>query len=180
MYDEFEDLETELLFKQLCLEDEEIIEEANINSSDIKAPSKQGKIRYIMITGSGISSHNGRMKVSKHGVRITRNTSHKDYISIYRKNNNTIDYEGNLKDIKMSNSEYQYYVDLFIRNESLIQIIKFGNGKYDSYADRAFIDDENDRLSGLIVRCNEINGDADVYNTEGKLLYRRNIRGEKI
>lgn len=157
----------------------DMIEEANINTKDISAPHKgNSNYRYIMITGSGSASHAGRMKVSKNGVRISRTTSHKDYISIHKSTDNTIVYEGDLKEIKMNNSEYQYYVDLFIRNQELIQLVK--TGKYDNYIDNAIIEDENARLSGLIVKRDATNGNAEVYNTAGQLLYRKNIKGEMI
>lgn len=176
----FEDFETNLLFEQLSLEDEQTILEANINTKDISAPHKgKGNYRYIMITGSGISSHNGRMKVSKPGIKITRSTSYEDYISIYRSNDNTIVYEGDLKEIKMTDSEYQYYINLFLRNEVLIQIVKAGNGKYDPYVDKAFTDDEKARLRGLIVN-RKANGDVEAYKSDSTLEYRRNIRGEDI
>lgn len=179
MYDEFEYLETELLFEQLCLEDEEIIEEANINSSDIGAPSKQGNVRYIMITNSGKSSHQGRMKVSKPGVRISNKSSHNDYISIYRKNKNSIEFDGDLKKIDMKSKEYKFYEDLFIRNEKLIQLVKTSNGKYDNYVDDALVSDEKRRLLGCTINRDD-NGNADIYDEHGKFSHRENIRGEEI
>lgn len=176
----FEDFETELLFEQLALDDEHTVLEANIDTRDISAPHKgKGNYRYIMITGSGVSSHNGRMKVSKYGIKITRNTSHEDYISIYRSNNNAIVHDGDLKEIKMSDTEYQYYVNLFLRNEVLIQMVKTGKGEYDPYVDNALVDDEKSRLAGLIVN-RKMNGDVEAYKPDGTLEYRRNIRGEYI
>lgn len=181
MYNEFEDLETELLFEQLINEsNEEIIEEANINTKDIgapKPPKGKGKYRNIMITGVG--KHNGRMKISKPGTKINYSTSHDDYISIFI-DKNEIECVGNLSNIKMDETEYQYYKDLFNRNYALMHLVKYGNGKYDNYVDNALISDENDRLSGLVINRSKENGDAEVYDSNGNLLYRKNIRGERI
>lgn len=185
MYNEFDDLENELLFEQLCQEEtENVIFESNINVTKIGAPGSKNKShRNIMITGSGSSSHQGRMKVSKPGVSINRATSHNDYISIFRKDKNTIAFDGDLKDIKMNTSEYQYYENLFIRNENIIQLVKTGKGKYDNYVDDALIRDEQLRMQHKIVE-RDVDGNASIYkiDKEGNwvLLYKENIKGEKI
>lgn len=182
---EFLDLETDLLeqveIEQLTDYEDDIIEESNIDSSDVGAPKNKGNVRYIMITGSGDSSHQGRMKVSKPGVRISRNSSHDEYISIYRKseNKNLIEYDGDLKKIDMKNKEYNFYEDLFIRNENLIQLVKTGKGKYDSYVDDALVSDEQRRSSGLTVTRDD-KGNASIYDKNGNLLYKENIKGERI
>ena len=132
-----------------------------------------------MITGTDKVGHNGRMKVSKYGVRISRSTSHNDYISIYRKNDTTIDYEGDLSKINMDNTEYNFYVNLFLRNEILINLAQ--NDKYIKYIDQAFISDEKDRRNnGHIVIRNQENGNADVYDKNNNYLYTKNIKGERI
>lgn len=117
--------------------------------------------------------------MSRRGEVLSRNTSHNDYISIFRKDKNTIDYNGSLKNIDMSSSEYEFYKNLFIRNENIINLIKNGKGKYDQYADKIFISDEQRRISGLTVNRGP-DGDAEIYDNKGKLLYMENIKGEKI
>ena len=69
--------------------------EANIDQRNLGIPlwKKKSMPRYIMITGSDESSHGGRMKVSLNGEHIN-NKNKINYISIYRKNNNSITYEG--------------------------------------------------------------------------------------
>lgn len=180
MLSEFNDLETELLFEQLSSDDSEnLIQEAKISTKDIKAPGKNKQLpRYILITGSGASKHNGRMKVTKRGGQISRSTSYDDYIEIYRKDKNSISYDGDLNKIDMTYKEYEFYVDLFIRNESLIQLVRYGNGRYDDYIDAAFISDEQRRLEGLTVN-RDMNGNATIYRGD-KLLYKENIMGERI
>lgn len=173
----FEDFETDLLFEQLSLEEEQTILEANISSEDLGIPFKSKKQRYVMITGAEKVSHNGRMKVSKHGIRISRTTSYNDYISIHRDDSNTITHEGDLTKIGMSNAEYKYYVNLFLRNENLVNLAQ--DNRYDNYVDQAFISDELARNNGNTVNRHK-NGDADVYNSAGELLYRKNIKGERI
>ena len=69
MIDYFDDYQINLLFEQLTSEDGEIIEEGNIKAKEIGAPGKsKEKTRHIMITGSGESPYQGRMKVSKRGI----------------------------------------------------------------------------------------------------------------
>ena len=105
MFNELIDYEMDLLEMvelNSTLNSDEFIEEANISSKDIKAPGKSKQDpRSIMITGADSSSHEGRMKVSKRGVNINRKTSHNDYISIYRKNQNTVTYDGKLENINI-------------------------------------------------------------------------------
>lgn len=159
---------------------EEIIQEGNIKAKGIGAPSKSKQLtRNIMITGSGDVSHQGRMKVSKPGIAISRSTSYNDYISIYRKNKDSIEFEGDLKKIQMNTKEYNYYEDLFIRNENLIQLVSQGNGKYDQYVDKAFVKDEQRRLEGLTV-VRDTKGNASIYDKNNNLLQRENIMGERI
>ena len=81
------------------------------------------------------------MKVSMQGVPINR-TNQDKYISIYRKNKNTVTFEGRLNNIKMSSSEYEMYVDLFLRNEDLIQYANI-RPENEEFIDKAFIKDEN-------------------------------------
>lgn len=110
---------------------------------------------------------------------MARNTDHDDYISIYRKNKDLIEFNGDLNKIKMNSKEYDYYKNLFIRNENLIQLVKQGNGKYDRYVDDALISDEKRRLSGLTV-TRDNDGNASIYDKDGNLLYKENIRRERI
>lgn len=119
------------------------------------------------------------MKVSKHGEALSRATNHNNYISIFRKDKDTIEYNGNLKNIDMISSEYEFYKNLFIRNENIIQLIKNGKGKYDEYVDQAFISDEQRRIFGLVVHRDQ-DGNAKIYDNNGNLLYEENIKGEKI
>lgn len=183
MNNEFLELEEEILFEQIFNEDTESdpILEANISVDKINAPTpkkKNKRPRNILITGSGESSHGARMKVSKPGESISRRTSHNDYISIYRYDDDTITYKGNLKDIGMDSSEYKYYEDLFIRNENIIQLVKTGDGKYDQYVDDALIRDEQRRLNGYEINRDK-NGNAEIYKGN-KLIEKENIRGDKI
>ena len=162
------------------MEEYDCIEEANINGNDINAPLKRGKDpRNILITGSSFAKHQGRMKVSKRGENISRKTNYKDYIEIYRKNKNTIAYDGDLKSIDMSKTEYKFYEDLFIRNENLIQLVRDGDGKYDMYVDDALINDEKLRNAGKVVIRNS-EGTAIVYNDNGNIDYKIKINGEVI
>lgn len=130
-----------------------------------------------MITAANKSDHSGRMKVSLYNTRITPNNKNQ-YISIYRKDQNTISYDGSLKSIDMTTNEFKQYAQLFIRNENLIQFIRYTNGKYDSYADKAFIDDENLRRQGYNVIRDRFTGSADVYDQNNKLVYIKNIGGD--
>jgi len=184
MFNEFIDNGMDLLeateFNLLIKDDEYSILEANISVDQIGAPkNKNKKPRNILITGSGDSSHQGRMKVSKYGKNITRKSSHDDYISIYRKDKNTISYDGNLKNIDMKPSEYEYYKELFIRNENIIQLVKDEKGKYDEYVDDVLIQDEQNRLNGFTV-IRDKDGNASIYNKDGKLDHKENIKGEEI
>lgn len=160
--------------------DKLILSEANIVQSDIAIPKYNIKKqpRYIMITAANKSDHSGRMKVSLYGKKIKPNNKN-EYISIYRKDENTIDYVGSLKNIDMTINEYDEYVKLFLRNENLIQFIRYTNGQYDVYADKAFIDDELLRRQGYIVIRDRFTGDVNVY-THNNLLYTKNIKGEII
>lgn len=168
------------IFRIDYVEDENgCIQEGNINSDLVGAPNKKGNSRYIMITSAGSAKHPGRMKVSKPGSQISRSTSYNDYIEIYRKNATTITYDGNIKNINMKNKELDFYINLFIENENLIQFIRFNNGQYDDYIDSAFVRDIQARMSGLIVNRDR-NGNAEIYNINGAFLYRENIKGEKI
>ena len=159
--------------------DQLILSEANISQVDLGIPkyNKKKQPRYIMITAANKSDHSGRMKVSLYNTRITPNNKNQ-YISIYRKDQNTISYDGSLKSIDMTTNEFKQYVQLFIRNENLIQFIRYTNGKYDSYADKAFIDDENLRRQGYNVIRDRFTGSADVYDQNNKLVYIKNIGGD--
>lgn len=108
----------EIILNDLYCDENNIIYEANISQKDlyIKKSKNNSNPRYIMITGSDESSHGGRMKVSINGKHINPNNKNQ-YISIYRKDDNTISYIGNLSDIKMNKKEYKIYEDLFLRNE---------------------------------------------------------------
>lgn len=88
-------------------------------------------------------------------------------------------HEGDLDKIDMTEKEYKYYIDLFIRNESLIQLVKDGKGKYDIYIDQAFVHDEQRRLSGLTI-IRDKDGNASIYDRMGNLSYKENIMGERI
>ena len=163
------------------LNETEIIEEANISSKEIKAPGKKKESpRNILISGADKSSHEERMKVSKRGVSISQSTSHKNYISIYRKNKNTITFDGDLDNIDMSSSEYKFYEDLFIRNENIIKIARY-NDQYKRYADIAFVKDEKYRSEGKAV-VRDIDGNATIYKDASmtKIDHRENIKGEEI
>jgi hypothetical protein len=159
--------------------DQLILSEANISQVDlgIQKYNKKKQPRYIMITAANKSDHSGRMKVSLYNTRITPNNKNQ-YISIYRKDQNTISYDGSLKSIDMTTNEFKQYAQLFIRNENLIQFIRYTNGKYDSYADKAFIDDENLRRQGYNVIRDRFTGSADVYDQNNKLVYIKNIGGD--
>lgn len=159
--------------------DQLILSEANISQVDlgIQKYNKKKQPRYIMITAANKSDHSGRMKVSLYNTRITPNNKNQ-YISIYRKDQNTISYDGSLKSIDMTTNEFKQYVQLFIRNENLIQFIRYTNGKYDTYADKAFIDDENLRRQGYNVIRDRFTGIADVYDQNNKLVYIKNIGGD--
>ena len=187
MFNDFLDIEDLDLLEEVGLEsvlDDDILLEANISSKDIKAPGKPKQDpRSIMITGADLSSHEGRMKVSKRGVNINRKTSHNDYISIYRKNQNTVTYIGDLENIDMTESEYQFYKDLFIRNENIIKIARHDTGRMGAYVDDALIRDEKCRSRGLTVD-RDIDGYATISKKnskgESEVLYREDIKGVKI
>ena len=158
-------------------DDNGVLLEANINQAQlgIERLNYKKDPRYIMITGS--SSHSGRMKVSLHGKRITNNNKDQ-YISIY-KSNNTIHYIGDLNNIQMNKKEYNVYVNLFERNNNLIQFAKISNGSYDYFIDKAFINDEDLRRKGYSVIRDSHNGNAYIY-LNNKLVKCINIKGEEI
>ena len=77
------------IYRTECYDDHVVLNEANIDQDELGICYKQKASRFVMITGSSNSKHHGRMKVSARGIPINRTNKDK-YISIYRKNKNTI------------------------------------------------------------------------------------------
>ena len=159
-----------VVLNNLYRDNNNIIHEANIDQKKLhmKKYNKRAESRYIMITGSSNAKHPGRMKVSKPGIKINSN-NHINYISIYRKDKDTICCDGSIKNIDMSKDEYNNYVNLFIRNENIIQLARSNNGKYDKYLDNAFINDEKYRANGYIVD-RDISGNVKIYDKNGNII----------
>ena len=165
------------IYRTECYDDHVVLNEANIDQDELGICYKQKASRFVMITGSSNSKHHGRMKVSARGIPINRTNKDK-YISIYRKNKNTITFEGSLRNIKMSSYEYEMYIDLFLRNEELIQYANT-NPENEKYIDAAFIRDENLRHLGAVVKRSRDTGDAVIYYQDGTIKY-ENIKGEEM
>lgn len=165
------------IYRTECYDDHVVLNEANIDQDELGICYKQKASRFVMITGSSNSKHHGRMKVSARGIPINRTNKDK-YISIYRKNKNTITFEGSLRNIKMSSYEYEMYIDLFLRNEELIQYANT-HPENEKYIDAAFIRDENLRHLGAVVKRSRDTGDAVIYYQDGTIKY-ENIKGEEI
>ena len=165
------------IYRTECYDDHVVLNEANIDQDELGICYKQKASRFVMITGSSNSKHHGRMKVSARGIPINRTNKDK-YISIYRKNKNTITFEGSLRDIKMSSYEYEMYIDLFLRNEELIQYANT-HPENEKYIDAAFIRDENLRHLGAVVKRSRDTGDAVIYYQDGTIKY-ENIKGEEM
>ena len=117
----YDEENNKIILSNLYYDENNIIHEENIDQRNLGIPlwKKKSMPRYIMITGSDESSHGGRMKVSLNGEHIN-NKNKINYISIYRKNNNSITYEGDFKNIKITIKEYELYEKLFLRNEDLL------------------------------------------------------------
>lgn len=165
------------IYRTECYDDHVVLNEANIDQDELGICYKQKASRFVMITGSSNSKHHGRMKVSARGIPINRTNKDK-YISIYRKNKNTITFEGSLRNIKMSSYEYEMYIDLFLRNEELIQYANT-HPENEKYIDAAFIRDENLRHLGAVVKRSRDTGDAVIYYQDGTIKY-ENIKGEEM
>lgn len=165
------------IYRTECYDDHVVLNEANIDQDELGICYKQKASRFVMITGSSNSKHHGRMKVSARGIPINRTNKDK-YISIYRKNKNTITFEGSLRNIKMSSYEYEMYIDLFLRNEELIQYANT-HPENEKYIDAAFIRDENLRHLGSVVKRSRDTGDAVIYYQDGTIKY-ENIKGEEM
>lgn len=139
--------------------------------------------RYITITASS-GSHSGRMKISKIGTKIARNSSN-NYISLmYDKGEVKLDKNNKLSpsDIGMDKKEYDSYCDLFERNNDLIQfaLIKSADGKYDTEIDFALMDDERVRSDGGIAIRNKDNGSVKyIYSPKNNIVY-HDIYGKEI
>ena len=80
----------------------------------------------------------------------------------------------------MDSKELNEYINLFSRNEDLIQFIRYSNSKYDHLADAAFINDEALRNAGYVVTRDRKNGNRYIYDENGNLLCKENIMGDKI
>lgn len=162
-------------------DDNGVLLEANISQKDlnIKLRKNQFNPRYVVIIGGDQASHSGRMKVSKNGIKIKRGDNVNDYISIYN-DGNGIEYKGNLSNLHMDSKELNEYINLFSRNEDLIQFIRYSNNKYDHLADAAFINDEALRNAGYVVTRDRKNGNRYIYDENGNLLCKENIMGDKI
>lgn len=165
------------IYRTECYDDHVVLNEANIDQDELGICYKQKASRFVMITGSSNSKHHGRRKVSARGIPINRTNKDK-YISIYRKNKNTITFEGSLRNIKMSSYEYEMYIDLFLRNEELIQYANT-HPENEKYIDAAFIRDENLRHLGAVVKRSRDTGDAVIYYQDGTIKY-ENIKGEEM
>ena len=165
------------IYRTECYDDHVVLNEANIDQDELGICYKQKASRFVMITGSSNSKHHGRMKVSARGIPINRTNKDK-YISIYRKNKNTITFEGSLRNIKMSSYEYEMYIDLFLRNEELIQYANT-HPENEKYIDAAFIRDENLRHLGSVVKRSRDTGDAVIYYQDRTIKY-ENIKGEEM
>ena len=165
------------IYRTECYDDHVVLNEANIDQDELGICYKQKASRFVMITGNSNSKHHGRMKVSARGIPINRTNKDK-YISIYRKNKNTITFEGSLRNKKMSSYEYEMYIDLFLRNEELIQYANT-HPENEKYIDAAFIRDENLRYLGAVVKRSRDTGDAVIYYQDGTIKY-ENIKGEEM
>ena len=169
--------EYRFIYRTECYDDHVVLNEANIDQDELGICYKQKASRFVMITGSSNSKHHGRMKVSARGIPINRTNKDK-YISIYRKNKNIITFEGSLRNIKMSSYEYEMYIDLFLRNEELIQYANT-HPENEKYIDAAFIRDENLRHLGAVVKRSRDTGDAVIYYQDGTIKY-ENIKGDEM
>lgn len=168
--------EYRFIYRTECYDDHVVLNEANIDQRSLGIQTNK-RPRFVMITGSSKSKHHGRMKVSMQGVPINR-TNQDKYISIYRKNKSTVTFEGRLNNIKMPSSEYEMYVDLFLRNEDLIQYANI-HPENEEFIDKAFIKDENLRHLGAVVKRSRDTGNATIYYKDGIIKY-EDIKGDEI
>lgn len=177
----YDEENNKIILSNLYYDENNIMHEENIDQRNLGIPlwKKKSMPRYIMITGSDESSHGGRMKVSLNGEYINKKNKI-NYISIYRKNNNSITYEGDFKNIKITIKEYELYEKLFLRNEDLIWSIYFNRGMFGKYPDKAFINDEDRRRKGMIVIRDRYTGNAKIYDKNNNLIRVENIKGEII
>ena len=70
------------------------------------------------------------------------------------------------------------YIDLFLRNEELIQYANT-HPENEKYIDAAFIRDENLRHLGSVVKRSRDTGDAVIYYQDRTIKY-ENIKGEEM
>ena len=78
----------------------------------------------------------------------------------------------------MSSSEYEMYVDLFLRNEELIQYANM-HPENENNIDSAFIRDESLRHLGAVVKRSRDAGNATIYYKDGIIKY-EDIKGDEI
>lgn len=153
-----------------------VLNEKSYSVKDIGFKKIKGNdYRYVLIDSSK-SGHSSRMKVSLFGERINPNTSHNSYISMFY-DDGDVKYEGDIKNIKMTTKELNLYKDLYMRNKNLIDLVQYYPNP--QYCNDAFINDEKLRNQGNIVERDK-DGNANVYDKDKNLLYRLNIKGEKI
>ena len=150
--------------------------EGNINATEFfNAPEIKNKSRYILIGYDGTACHAGtRIKVGRAGERI--HPHNMNIISIYYDNNDA-NYEGKLSNINMTEKEFKWYKEFFLRNINLIRLARNDNLIND--VEEALIRVEEYRRAGYQV-ITDINGNSLVTDKHGKIIHKENLKGIKI
>ena len=154
-----------------------ILNESNIPETDFTNKFVKGKDNRYIVIGYA-TKHGGRIKVSARRATINANNK-SDYVSIYVANekNKDVRIEGNPKNIKLKGDELEYYKNLCLRHNNLIQCATDPNML--DYAEKAFIEDEQ-RYVNKINYKRDRNGNLTIYDKEDKVTAKYNIKGDEI
>jgi hypothetical protein len=165
--------------------DEKLVLET-VNSGEVNMPVKRNNSRVIMI-GNQTDQHGPRMKVSAYAGKISKRSSDEDdgkgYISIFMRKEHgkdglpVLDHKGNIKDIDMKQSELKLYYDFFVDNYNLIRLARDNDNS--TLCDKALVKDAKLRKDGVKIERGR-NGDLYVYDKNGNIDYKENLKGEEI
>lgn len=168
----YDEENNKIILSNLYYDENNIMHEAGISQKQLGIPlqSKKSLPRYIMITGASTSKHGPRMKISSNGKHINKAAK---TVSIYRTSRG-IEIDGDIGSVGLNKNEKNDYINLFIRNEDLINFIRY-NPQYESLADNAFIKDEYYRNNGYLVNRNRDTGHVDIFDQKSHLILSKDI-----
>ena len=172
-----ESLDVGNIYNIECINSAVVLETNAFSADEISAPKKKSnKARYILIGKSKDASRPGRMKITKRGKSITSDHNNCISISVANENNGTFNIDGNPDNIDMNNKELNYYKELCLRHNNLLQCAKWAEL---NDVQKAFIDDENKYLNGVSYYRDK-NGDIEIYDNKGKITEKYDIKGDKL